>query len=618
MISKTGRRFPVGAEIVGDATHFRVWATQHGSVEVMIGTKRHALDDEGNGYFSTQMNGVGAGGRYGFWLDGEGPFADPASRYQPDGPHGLSEIVDPAAFHWTDAQWDGVEIPGQILYEMHIGTYTAAGTWHAAAAELAKLKELGVTTVELMPVAEFAGSFGWGYDGVDLFAPTHLYGAPDDFRAFVDRAHSLGLGVILDVVYNHLGPDGNYLHKFSDAYFTDRYKCEWGEAINFDGADAQGARDLFTSNAAYWIAEYHLDGLRLDATQQIFDASANHILADITRAVRSAAPGRNTIVVAENEPQDVCLLRGYAAGGYGLDALWNDDYHHSARVAATGRREGYYYNYNGAPQEFVSAAKHGFLYQGQYYPWQQKNRGTPSLEIERYRFIVYIQNHDQVANSATGARLHQLTSPGRYRAITSAFLLMPGTPMLFQGQEFAASTPFLYFADHKPELAAAVKRGRFSFLQQFPSLATEDVQSTLADPAAQDTFRRCQLDLSERERHQAVWRMHRALIRLRAEIGLGATELLEIDGAVIGRAAFILRYGGSNGNSWLLVVNLGSDLPLDAAPEPLLAPPASAKWEMRFCSEDIGYGGQGAVDPQSSTGWHIAAEMAAVFRAISG
>src|SRR5262249_47564714 len=290
-------------------------------------------------------------------LDGGNRLPDPASRYQPEGPHGPSQIVDPTAFRWTDKAWPGVELAGQVIYEMHIGTFTREGTWRAAQAEFPELKAAGITVIEVMPVAEFAGTFGWGYDGVDLFAPTRLYGEPDDFRRFVDAAHSVGLAVILDVVYNHIGPDGNYLKQFSPAYFTDRYKNEWGEALNFDGDDAGPVREFFVANAGYWIEEFHLDGLRLDATQQIFDRSPDHILAAIGRRVRAAAGGRTTLVVAENEAQHVKLARPAEQGGYGLDMLWNDDYHHSALAALTGHNEAYYGDFQGTSQELLSAAK---------------------------------------------------------------------------------------------------------------------------------------------------------------------------------------------------------------------------------------------------------------------
>src|SRR5262249_17122760 len=293
---------------------------------------------------------------------------------------------------------------------MHVGTFTPEGTFAAAANELRELARIGVTLIEVMPVAEFEGRFGWGYDGVDLYAPSHLYGRPDDFRAFVNTAHNCGIAVILDVVYNHFGPVGNYLRLFSLSYFTDRYENEWGDAINFDGPDAGPVREYFIANAGYWIDEFHLDGLRLDATQQIHDHSPEHVLAAIRSRGRETAGGRAPVIVAENEPQDARIVRPLSEGGYGLDGLWNDDFHHSAMVALTGRAEAYYSDTRGEPQEFISAAKYGYLFQGQHYDWQRRSRGTPCWGLQPSAFVTFLQNHDQVANSARGLRGHELSS----------------------------------------------------------------------------------------------------------------------------------------------------------------------------------------------------------------
>ncbi len=364
----------MGAEIdtTEDVAHFRVWAPLCQRVQVVVEDgSSNSPDSQGNfdlvrepdGHFSGPVAAVKNGTLYWYRLDGLAEvYPDPASRFQPQGPHGPSEIVDPGLFTWTDQAWPGVSINGQVLYETHVGTFTQEGTWDSATRELPELAALGITVLELMPVAEFPGNFGWGYDGVNLFAPTRLYGRPDDFRRFVDQAHCLGMGVILDVVYNHLGPDGNYLSKFSDDYFTDRYETDWGKAINFDGHSAGPVRDFYISNACYWIEEFHLDGLRLDATQTIYDQSPEHIIAVITRRVRQAAGNRCVILVAENEPQDVKLVRPEDRGGYGMDALWNDDFHHSAMVALTGHNQAYYSDYLGSPQEFISAAKWGYLF----------------------------------------------------------------------------------------------------------------------------------------------------------------------------------------------------------------------------------------------------------------
>jgi len=434
------RRYPIGAEpdAAADGTHLRVWAPRCRRVVVRHGQALAAsapLTAEAGGYFSGLVTSLRAGDRYGFQLDDDAKiYPDPASRFQPEGPHGPSEVVDPQLFAWTDREWRGTGARGQVIYEMHVGTFTEAGTYAAAGERLAELRELGVTVIELMPLGDFPGRFGWGYDGVDLWAPTRLYGRPDDLRRFVDTAHRVGLGVILDVVYNHVGPDGNYLARFSPDYFTDRYQNEWGAALNFDGNNAGPARELFLENAAYWIDEFHFDGLRLDATQQIYDASPEHLVSAIARRVREAGGARATFLVAENETQEAKLVRTVSRGGYGLDALWNDDFHHSAVVALTGHNEAYFTDHVGHAQELVSAIRWGFLFQGQRYSWQKKRRGTVALDLGAQSFVLYLENHDQVAN-AGGARLASVVAAADLRALTALTLLAPPTPMLFQGQE---------------------------------------------------------------------------------------------------------------------------------------------------------------------------------------
>ena len=608
------RRLPVGAELHRDGgVDVRVWAPKRRRVAVVVesgrGEEEHPLEAEDGGYFSALVP-LGAGARYRFRLDGERRLLpDPASRFQPDGPHGPSEVVDPTRFTWSDSGWRGVPREGQTIYEMHIGTFTRAGTWAAAARELPAIAELGVTVLELLPVGDFPGRFGWGYDGVNLFAPTRLYGSPDDMRAFVDRAHGLGLGVLLDVVYNHFGPDGNYLREFSDRYFSTTHRTDWGDAINFDGADAAPVRAFYLANAAYWIDEFHIDGLRIDATQDIHDRSEPHILEELARRARAAAPRRRILLVAENEPQQTRLVRSPGQGGYGLDAIWNDDFHHSAIVALTGRREAYYSDYLGTPQELVSAAKRGFLYEGQWYGWQGKTRGTSTAGLDSPTFVVYTQNHDQVANSARGERIHLLTSPGRHRAMTALLLLLPNTPMLFMGQEFESSSPFLYFADHRPELAEMVRRGRAEFLGQFPSMAREEVRRELADPADPATFERCKLDHGERRRHAAALALHRDLLRLRREDAV-ISKPAALDGAVLSEHGFVLRYHAADGADRLLVVNLGEETRLPAASEPLLAPPPGTTWRELWCSEDPRYGGHGTAPHEDDAPWRLAAECA--------
>lgn len=589
---------------------FRVWAPSAARVTVVLERGEHALAPAAGGWHGGIVAQAEIGSRYRFRLDQRGPFPDPASRSQPEGPHGPSEVVDDT-FAWSDPDWRGLTLDGQVLYEMHVGTFTPEGTWRAAAALLPELRDIGITAIAMMPVAEYPGRFGWGYDGVDLFAPSHLYGRPDDLRAFVDRAHALGLGVVLDVVYNHLGPAGNYLKQFSGDYFTDRYANEWGEAINFDGPGCEAVRAFFIANAAYWIGSFHFDGLRLDATQSMYDRSPEPIVAAITTAARAAAPGRRILMIGENEPQDSRLLIPVEQGGGGLDALWNDDFHHSAMVAATGRAEAYYSDHAGRAQEFVSAAKHGFLFQGQRYAWQGKRRGRPSLGVPGKHFVNYLQNHDQVANSAKGLRLHALAAPAQYRALTALLLLLPGTPLLFQGQEYQATAPFLYFADHEPDLARLVAKGRRAFLEQFPSIAVPAVGACIPDPGDEATFRACVLDPAERSRHTEAVALHRDLLRLRREDpAFAAQGAFGLDGATLSEHALALRWFGPHPR--LLLVNLGTDLVLRSAPEPLLAPPEGAGWAQLWSSENSPYGGCGAPDPEQGDGWRLPAYSALV------
>jgi maltooligosyltrehalose trehalohydrolase len=599
MPPSTARRLPVGAEAGPDGTHFRVWAPNCRRVTLVLEDSDRPpvpLTGEPGGYFAASVPGVGDGACYRYRLDDDSNlYPDPASRFQPQGPFGPSQVVDPGRFAWTDAGWAGRELKGQVIYEMHVGTFTPEGTWQAAARELRELAAAGLTVIEVLPVADFPGRFGWGYDGVDLFAPTRLYGTPDDFRHFIDQAHHHALAVILDVVYNHLGPIGNFLPRFSSTYFSTKHHSDWGAAPNFDGDGCGPVREFVLANAGYWIDEFHLDGLRLDATQQLFDDGPTHIVAEIGRRVRDAAKGRATIVVAENEPQDGRLVRPAEAGGYGLDALWNDDFHHSAVVALTGRSEAYYSDHLGTPQEFISAAKWGFLYQGQHYTWQKQRRGHSGLDLWPARMVTFIENHDQIANSGQGLRVHLRTSPGRYRAMTALFLLLPGTPMLFQGQEFGSTAGFTFFADHEPEVARLTHEGRRKFLAQFPSLATSEVQRRVPDPSSLETFGACKLRASERDAGSGLYRLHKDLIRLRrTDAAFVAQDRESLDGAILGPRAFILRFRPRGAEERALLVNLGSDLELKPCPEPLVAPPIGTRWRQLWSSEEVRYGGGGA------------------------
>lgn len=613
------REYAVGAEFIRKGVvSFRVWAPASEKVSVVCShncdlsdSEVIALEREPNGYFHAEVDDIEPSSYYCYRLT-TGDFPDPASRSQPLGPHGPSQVIESRSFSWSDQPWRGIPNDAHILYEMHVGTM--GGTWEAVGNWLPHIARLGVTTLEIMPVAEFPGEFGWGYDGVNLFAPTRLYGSPDEFREFVDKAHGLNLGVILDVVYNHFGPDGNYLREFSRDYFSDRYKNEWGEPLNFDGPGSDSVREFFIENARYWIKEFHLDGLRFDATQQIFDSSASHILKEIGVAARRAAEGRSIFLVAENETQEARYVRSIDQGGIGFDAIWNDDFHHAAKVALVGRRDAYYSDYSGSPQEFVSIAKYGFLFQGQRCTWQKKARGTPSLDVDPHRFVTFIQNHDQVANSLSGKRIHKLSSPSALRAMTALLLLGPGLPMLFYGQEFAASAPFVYFSDHHPELANAVREGRRKFLEQFPNIARVNLESLLPDPESLEVFRQCQLRSEDTTENNMMLRLHRELIALRKNDDvLSGRSRSRVDGAVLAPEAFLLRYFGRDGDR-LLLFNFGKQFVLKPMSEPLLAPPSEQTWTEIWCSEAVEYGGEAMAPLPSEDVWELPPHCAVVLR----
>jgi maltooligosyltrehalose trehalohydrolase len=614
MFSGTQSGATIGAQYSHGKTLFRVWAPEAELVEVVFDASGQALrlEVEERGYFAGLSTQAPPGTLYRYRIDERGPWPDPCSRYQPCGVHGPSMVVDSDAFSWTDHAWRGVTMRGQAIYELHIGTFTTEGTFEAASERLQHLRDLGITLIEVMPVSECPGRWNWGYDGVQLFAPYHVYGEYDAFKRFVDRAHALGLGVILDVVYNHLGPDGNYLPCFSPHYFSKRHKTEWGEALNFDDEHANGARDYVLQNVRYWIREFHLDGFRLDATQSIFDASEPHILAELVTHAREAAGARQIVVTAENEPQCSEHLLPLVAGGFGIDAMWNDDFHHAASVALRGSRDGYMRDYTGRAQEFVSAAKYGFLFQGQRYGWQNQARGSPLRNVPASACIVFIDNHDQVANHFVGDRIHERTAPQMYRALAALLLLGPQTPLLFMGQEFAASSRFMFFADHNEDLRKVVHGGRQKFISQFRAYADEAVQAMIPDPSAAATFESSKLDWDEARTHAHDLAFHRDLLHLRRTDDVFAhPESFDLDGATLSERAFVLRWLTDEGNDRLLIVNLDRELWLDSIAEPLIAPPRGKRWEVAWSSEDARYGGQGVISPIEDGGrgrWRLAAQ----------
>jgi maltooligosyltrehalose trehalohydrolase len=592
------RRFPIGAELAEDGVHFRVWAPTHPQVMLVLESpdrREIPMHAEGNGYHARLVERLGGGARYRFRLGSDSSLhADPASRYQPDGPFGPSQVVDPYDTAWTDRGWHGITRPHeQVIYELHVGTFTPQGTWAAVAEHLPYLRDVGITTIEMMPVNDFPGRRGWGYDGVNLFAPCRLYGTPAELRELVDRAHALEIAVILDVVYNHFGPAGNSHYAFAPE-FKAPTSNDWGDAIDFSRA---GVREFFKTNAAYWIDEFHFDGLRIDATQAIVDESDCHILLEITNAARAAARQRRIWIVGENEPQDVHLVRSADEGGCGLDALWNDDFHHTARVAMTGCTDGYFHDYGGSPQELIAALEHAFLYEGQLYGWQRNTRGTSTHGVPRSRFVHFLENHDQTANLGFGDRLTTLTDPATLRAMTALLLLGPEIPMLFQGQEMGSTRPFRFFADHDDELNKLIRHGRADFLKQFARLATPEAQALLPDPGAPATFEACVLDPAQRTLDHPTVRLHRDLLRIRREhpcFTEGRPDGMR--GGLIAEGAFCVRWWHEDGDR-LLLVNLGKTYRATVQPQPLLAPPHHTGWAIAWSSEHPQYGGRGTPEP---------------------
>jgi maltooligosyltrehalose trehalohydrolase len=513
----------LGAVAGPGSTIFRVWAPRPARVDLVLreGDDERVLPMQRDGeYWALEVPGAGAGHRYGYLLDGQGPFPDPCSRSQPEGVHALSEIVDPAAFAWHDRAFPPPDVADLVIYEAHAGTLTTEGTFEAAARELPRLADLGVTAIEIMPVAAFPGRWNWGYDGVALFAPAAVYGGPDGLRGLVDEAHRAGLAVILDVVYNHFGPDGNYTSLYSERYLTSRHTTPWGDAVNFDDAGSAEVRRFFVENILHWTHEYHIDGFRLDATHAIHDDSPVHILADLRLALEQhPRAGRVPYLIAETDENDVRYLRSVAEGGYGLDAVWADDFHHVVRTLLRPEREGYLAAFEGTAGELARVIGQGFLFEGQDDPFSGRPRGTPAREQPWRQFVYCLQNHDQVGNRAFGDRLNDVAARADLLAATLLLLLLPQTPLLFQGQEFLASTPFLYFTDHEPELGRLVTEGRRSEFGAFTAFSDPVLRERIPDPQDPLTFCRSRLHLDEAEtglRALAV-DFHRELLGLRRD-----------------------------------------------------------------------------------------------------
>ena len=515
---------PYGAEVLEDGrTRFRLWAPTAKSVDlVLIGTETsQPMAAQPGGWFE-HTTAAAAGTQYRYRINGDLEVPDPASRHNPDDVHGASAIVDPGSYEWKDARWRGRPWSEAVIYELHVGTFSPDGTFEGVERRLDYLVDLGVTAIELLPLADFPGKRNWGYDGVLQFAPDSSYGTPDDLKRLIDAAHARGLMVLIDVVYNHFGPEGNYLHVYAKSFFTERHHTAWGAAINFDGEDARPVREFFVHNVLYWLEEFHFDGLRFDAVHAIVDDSTPDILVEIAEAARSG-PGREREIhlILENDDNEARYLeyRGNAPRWY--SAQWNDDQHHAFHVLLTGEEDGYYADYADCPARHLGRClAEGYAYQGDPSPYRNGElRGEPSSDRPPAAFVNFLQNHDQVGNRALGERLAALVKPERLKAATASWLLSPHPPMLFMGEEFAAATPFLFFCDFGPELAKAVTEGRRREFGKFLKFGEGEGENVIPDPNHGETFERSKLDwTSTTEPAHAQWlELYKRLLSVRRE-----------------------------------------------------------------------------------------------------
>ncbi len=595
----TGFEPGLGAWVTPEGTQFRVWSPDSKSLDLIVAPSSEAsgsvrpLKPSGDGYFTGHFQDLPAGTRYQFRIDGEHAYPDPASRFQPEGVHGPSEVVDPSRFHWTDADWTGVNMEDLILYELHVGAFTPTGTFTGVCEKLTKLKDLGVTAIELMPVADFPGNRNWGYDGVDLFAPARCYGTPDQLRRLVNEAHALNIGVVLDVVYNHLGPDGAYLGAFSPYYFSSRHKSPWGDAINFDGKHCAHSRNFFIENALYWVHEYHIDGLRLDATHAMVDDSPTHFLKELGQKVRASLPGgRNLLLIAEDDRNRAKLILPEEKGGFGLDGVWADDFHHQMRRLLAGDDEGYFQDFSGTAKDLAQTIRQGWFFTGQKSAFRKRARGTSTEGILLNQFIHCLQNHDQVGNRALGDRLHFAVDPASFRAASALHLLLPATPLIFMGQEWAASTPFCYFTDHPEALGKAVTQGRRNEFRHFKAFSEADSILSIPDPQAPSTFINSKLNWEERQRgpHTGMLNLYRDLINLRkSEPALQKSFHPSFEIEALGKNTLAMKRQTGDSSSLLVVACLKGQESIIIGTHSITQPPPGKQWSLQWTSEDTQY-----------------------------
>ncbi|HYP51938.1 MAG TPA: malto-oligosyltrehalose trehalohydrolase [Pyrinomonadaceae bacterium] len=586
-------------------TRFRVWSplAETLSVKIVGGESRtHPLERREGEVFELTLADVGAGADYFYVVGGGRERPDPVSRWQPRGVHGPSRVVDPDAFAWTDEGWKGVPLKDAIIYEMHVGTFTPEGTFESAVSKLPHLKRLGVNAVEVMPVAEFPGGRNWGYDGTHPYAPQSTYGGPEGFKKFVDACHREGLAVVLDVVYNHLGPEGNYLGEFAPI-FSQNYRTPWGDALNFDGPDSDGVRRYFVENALYWLTEYHVDGLRLDAIHRIIDTGTRHLLAEIADAFRRQAEalGRVAWTIGESDLNDVRVIKPEGEGGYGLDAQWSDDFHHSLHAVLTGTRRGYFADF-GRVADLAKAIAEGFVYDGRPSVFRRKLHGNSSAGRPGEQFVVCVQNHDQIANGYWGDRLAAIASVEQQKAAAALMLCAPNVPMLFMGQEWGERAPFLYFTSHTDAaLAKAVREGRRA---EYASFVKEEGEAESAaadfdDPQSPQTFERSKLvwsRLSERP-HAGVLEFYGDLIAARREVGALSNSdktrtRVEFDE---GRRWLLVERGDKGGGRALMLCNLSDEA------QDILFHASGGAWRLALWSGEEKYaGGEGLGAPPAS------------------
>ncbi len=536
---------PVGSHGFG----LRVWAPEAEWIDVVLEADDQHTEQTltmttcPDGTHELQHPILSAGRRYRYRVQTGMPFPDPCSRFQPQGVHGPSQIVDPRPFPWTDQAWTGRSLRELVVYELHVGTFSPEGTFAGVANRLNYLKDLGVTAIELMPVGDFPGRWNWGYDLVSMYAPARCYGSPDDLRRLVDMAHRLGLAVLLDVVYNHLGPDGNYQGVYSPYYNSKIHTNPWGASFNFDGPYSKMVRETYIQNAIYWLRDFHFDGLRLDATHAIIDDSEQHFLAELTARARAAVPDREVVIIAEECRNLAHMLKPGHEGGWGLDATWADDFHHSMRRLLAGDHEGYYMDFEGTTSELTTALNQGWLYTGQYSKHSDGPRGTDPSGLPPERFVLCIQNHDQIGNRAMGERLHHQIDLAAYRAASTVLLLAPHTPLLFMGQEWAATAPFQYFTDHKPDLGALVTEGRRKEFKDFEAFHSPAARERIPDPQAESTFTRCKLHWPELDHpdHAATLRLYQQLLQLRQSDDFRAEPIRTHAQALTAQTVLLLR-----------------------------------------------------------------------------